>query len=455
MHSPVLLRWIVYILSCVVVLLSRRASPTPAVNVVLQASFNSAPYLLELLETAAEENSTAYFPLLDRIAEGRFLDCTTDEELYTLFLQVLQDDGHITTPEALSSLQFALSIHSAAPRIEAHYQYYNTSVEPSLMVAQDAACPVWVYFDGKQHCSPALDRAQQDVEEQLKNVEVLPFDRVLGGVTEQSGPPSILYADITSPLFGQFHQTISSTARNGQTSYRVRYRPASIPNARPLAIHGYGVELTLKRTDYIVIDDRGDDKGDDTNKKASEVTESEPEEVVLEAEELADLKPLSTSELRGLGLKTASFVMSSDDPFDTLIKMSQDFPKHSSAITKRNVSGDLLAEHRHNRDVLLPAGYNVVWMNGMQVEARQMDAFALLERMRRERSLVDSLRDIGFSGSESVQILSHPSIAESKVNIEAQRYDYRDNAEGSKVIIWLNDIEKDKRYQDWPAYLNA
>ena len=154
----------------------------PTVNVALQASFNAPPYILELLlvplkiqmrlciegltfcrETAAEENSTAYFPILDRIAEGRFADCNSDHELYSNFLQVLRDDGHLTDAEALSSFQFALSIHSAAPRIEAHYHYYDTSVEPSLMIAQDAACPVWVHFDGKQYCSPALDRAQQDV----------------------------------------------------------------------------------------------------------------------------------------------------------------------------------------------------------------------------------------------------------------------------------------------------
>ena len=90
------------------------------------------------------------------------MDCATDQETYNTFLQVLEDDRHITSPEALSSFQFALSIHSAAPRIEAHYQYYDSSVEPSLMVAQDAACPVWVHFEGKQYCSPALDRAQQD-----------------------------------------------------------------------------------------------------------------------------------------------------------------------------------------------------------------------------------------------------------------------------------------------------
>lgn len=470
-----------------VIALSRSVSATPAVNVALQASFNSAPYLLELLlvtlpeqsagglsrltlfyrETAAEENATAYFPLLDRIADGYFVDCATDEELYTKFLHAVQNDGHITTPETISSLQFALSIHSAAPRIEAHYQYYDTSVESSLMVAQDAACPVWVHFDGKQYCSPALDRAQQAMENpryvqfvgsgqqqsscSARSLEVLPFDRVLGGPVDHNTPSSILYADITSPMFRQFHQTVSKTARNGETSYRIRYRPAATATGRSLVVNGYGVELALKRTDYIVIDDRGDD----SKEEAPEASSPEAEEIVLEAEELADLKPLSTSELRGLGLKTASFVMSSEDPFDTLIKVSQDFPKHSSAITKRNVSDPLLVEHHHNREVILPAGYNVVWMNGMQVEARQMDAFALLERMRRERTLTGSLREIGFSGSEAVRLLSHSSIAESKVDTEAQRYDYQDASEGERVIIWLNDIEKDKRYQDWPTYLTA
>ena len=75
---------------------------------------------------------------------------------------MLRADGHVADPEALSSFQWALSIHAAAPRIEAHYQYYNTSIQSSLMVAQDAACPIWVHAEGKQYCSPALERAQQD-----------------------------------------------------------------------------------------------------------------------------------------------------------------------------------------------------------------------------------------------------------------------------------------------------
>jgi len=276
----------------------------------------------------------------------------------------------------------------------------------------------------------------------------------LGESSDPLHPSSILYADITSPLFGQFHQTISKTARSGHTSYRIRYRPSLSSSGKPLVVNGYGIELALKRTDYIVIDDR-DGGGGENMVEASEMPPIEQQDVVLETEELADLKPLSAKEVLGLGLKAASFVMASEDPFDTLLSVSQDFPKHSLAITKRNTSTDFAAEHRRNRDVLLPAGFNVIWMNGRQIEARQMDAFALLERLRRERSILGSVKELGFTGSEAVQLLSHPAIAESKTQGESQRYDYRDEIEKGKVIIWLNDIEKDKRYEGWSTHSSA
>lgn len=239
-------------------------------------------------------------------------------------------------------------------------------------------------------------------------------------------------------------------ARKGQTSYRIRYRRAAAAAERPLVVNGYGVELALKKTDYIVIDDRtAETEGSEIDIPAMET------EDVIDGEEFADLKPLSSTELLGLGVKAASFIMASENPFETLLKVSQDFPKHSFSISKRNASTDFVTEHRSNRDTLLPSGYNVIWMNGMQVEARQMDAFALLEQLRRERSIISSVRDLGFTGSEAVQILSHPAIAEAKAGGDSQRYDYRDTIEGGKVIIWLNNIEKDKRYAGWPTEAEA
>lgn len=420
------------------------ATASPSINVELKTSFSSAPYLLELLETAADENATSYFPLLDRIAEGYFPRGSTDQQLYQKFVQVLNEDGHMPNPETLSSFQFALAMRSSAPRIEAHYQYYHTAVEPSLKAEQDTSCLVWVFFDGKQFCSPTLDKPHGEVHEESQS-QVLQFDRVLGN---PAAPTSILYADITSHDFGKFHRTLVETAREGKTSYRIRHRKSSFAETTPLIIPGYGVELALKRTDYIVIDDREDD-----NKEVS--VPIKKEEVKFEDEEVADLKPLSTSELFSLGIKASSFIMESDNPLDTLVKLSQDFPKYSSAIASHNATKDFVDEHEYNRAQLVPAGMNILWMNGVQLIERQVEALDLLDILRKERKLISGVRDLGLTAPEAIRLLSHSAVATVKADGEAQRFDWRDDIEGGNVIIWLNDIEKDKRYEGWPSVLAA
>lgn len=127
----------------------------------------------------------------------------TDKELYDRFIGVLREDGHLVDEEALSSFKLALSLHSTAPRIEAHYQYYNTSVEPSMMVAQDAACPIWIHTDGKQYCSPGLEHAQQDVNGELF-VDIFLVFSFFSVRLSSCGGPADLTADIgnlsSSPL---------------------------------------------------------------------------------------------------------------------------------------------------------------------------------------------------------------------------------------------------------------
>lgn len=208
------------------------------------------------------------------------------------------------------------------------------------------------------------------------------------------------------------------------------------------------MELALKRTDYIVIDDRQAEEA--AKKPASDATQS-----VLQNEEVTDLKPLSESELKGLGLKAGSFVMGSEDPLDTLLKLSQDFPKHSSAIAAHGVSEEFLKEHKENREAILPAGYNILWINGVQVMPRDVDAFALPEHLRRERQIINGVRKLGFSAPEAIGVLSNSAIARAKDNDDPQRYDWRDTTEGGKVIMFLNNLEKDKRYAEWPASLRA
>lgn len=273
------------------------------------------------------------------------------------------------------------------------------------------------------------------------------FDRVLGDV---SLPPAVLYADVSSPMFKDFHEILSGMARQGQISYRVRYRPPQHWTSRPLFVSGYGVELALKRTDYIVIDDRDAEQRDESSRDGAAAN---PEEFKENAPD--DLRPLSSSEVSRLGLNSASYVMDSEGPLDTLIKLSQNFPKYSSAVAAHNASKELRNEIRANRARMIPPGYNVLWINGVQIDSRQIDAFSLLEHLRRERRLIEKFRDLGISAQEAVKLLAHPVLAESHSNEDVQRYDYRDALDGSDVIIWLNNLQRDSRYESWPNGLES
>ncbi|KAM0714359.1 hypothetical protein Q7P37_010146 [Cladosporium fusiforme] len=422
----------------------------PSVNVALKTSFGAPTYLVELLETAADENATAYFPLLDRIADGYFDTAQTDQDLYTSFRKLLQDDGHLSKPEDLSSFDLALSMHSTAPKLEAHFQYYNTAVQPTIEQEEEGVCESWVHvpWSGQRFCSPELSESSaRQVRNEDNEVSALPFDRILGCAT--CGKHAVLYADITSPSFREFHKTITKTAKDDRSSYRVRYKPNKEASRQPLLVSGYGVELALKRTDYIVIDDRKNDES------ADEGTVKPEDATLNEEEEVSDLRPLAARELRRLGIKAASFVLAHDAPFDTLVKLSRDFPKHSSSIAATDVSDEFLKEHHDNRDALLSPGFNVLWINGVQIMGRDVDAYTLLEHLRRERKTINSVRGLGLTAPEAVELLSHEAITASQVDQEPQRYDWRDELEGGNVIMWLNDIEKDKRYENWPASTSA
>jgi UDP-glucose:glycoprotein glucosyltransferase len=252
------------------------------------------------------------------------------------------------------------------------------------------------------------------------------------------------------PRFKKFHRTISKTAREGKTSYRLRHVPSVWAVMKPhVVVNGYGVELQLKRTDYIVIDDRQAEQGEKPSSQKPLGTGLDSDE------DVSDLKPLSKDELRNLSPNAASFVMKSDQPMDTLLKLVQDFPKYTSTIAGHNASADFMEEHDNNRDLLLAPGASMIWINGVQIPAREVNPHALLAHMRRERKLINGVRSQGLSASDAVSLLSHSAITESQTGNDVQRYDFRDAAEGGSIIIWMNNIEKDSRYEDWPTELRA
>jgi UDP-glucose:glycoprotein glucosyltransferase len=392
-------------------------------------------------ETAADENPDVYFPIRDRIADGYFESTTSDHDLYHRFLKLLDEDQLLVESESLSSFKLALSIRNSAPRIEAHYQFYNTSIQPAL---GENRCETWLEVQGKQYCDPTTDKEDGKLSSSTVS-QILPFDRVLN---PGSGILVTLYTDITSKDFSKFHKIAAEAAKKGKSAYRIRYKPVDESLGNPLVMSGYGVELALKRTDYIVIDDRKKDDDSSESTPSSKPTEGE-----LEDQDVDDMKPLARSEVKDLAMKAAHYALASDNPLETLLKITQDFPKHSASLAQHVVTDEFNEEFIANRETFLPTGASVIWINGAQYDPRKVDAFSLLDHLRRERKLINGFKSMGLSAGEAITLLSNPALMEAyaKGQKDVQRYDWRDEKEGGEVILWLNNIEKDKRYSDWPT----
>ena len=88
--------------------------------------------------------------MLDSLTKTELLSLQTEKDYYEKALAVLRSE-YLTDPVTLGSFELGLSLHTAAPKIEAYYQFYNTSVIPSLG-KQYRPCDTWVHWHGEQLC---------------------------------------------------------------------------------------------------------------------------------------------------------------------------------------------------------------------------------------------------------------------------------------------------------------
>ena len=71
----------------------------------------------------------------------------------------------------------------------------------------------------------------------------------------------------------------------------------------------------------------------------------------------------------------------------------------------------------------------------------------LLRILRKERVLINSLTSLGLKPNQAIDLLTHPAVAaaQSDTGITDGVFDASDRTEGGGVIVYWNDISKDKR----------
>lgn len=72
----------------------------------------------------------------------------------------------------------------------------------------------------------------------------------------------------------------------------------------------------------------------------------------------------------------------------------------------------------------------------------------LLRTLKTEQDLIEIFERIGFTAEQAIGVMTDPALAkmESSNNVR-EPTDYFDVR--SDLVIWLNNLEKDKRYKAW------
>ena len=111
------------------------------------------------------------------------------------------------------------------------------------------------------------------------------------------------------------------------------------------------------------------------------------------------------------------------------------------------VSPQIAGELAANSQRIQP-GMNFFWINGARVEENDMSVLKLVDVLKKEKNLMRTIAGLGLKKSDSLKVLSHSAVASAQKDggVTDGLFDASDRIEGGGVVVWWNDLEKDKRY---------
>ncbi|TFK19735.1 hypothetical protein FA15DRAFT_759842 [Coprinopsis marcescibilis] len=450
------------------------AASSPPVQVSLRTSWPAPPVLIEILETVGLENPDAFFPFLDLITDPEVLHSSTSlspEAIHQASLKVAVSKGLFAKPGSLSNVELQLALHAASPKIEAFYNYYTSYVNKTLACNGGS----WVDWYGEVVCDVDTLKKLAGTETigtgAYPRPEALSFDHAYPPSEQLVSKPArtaILYVSLPSPNFRALHTYLYALA--SQDDPRVEYVLRHIPpphreNGRRTNLSGYGVSLDLKKMDYLALDDRFSGGKRQQSTKDDELEGEElldPVQALIETFPLDDSAPdasvaLTKEEIEDLGAKAAQLIASSPSPLDTLLQLSQDFPRYATSLARRVSANSSISDELHANSLKAKRGVNVLWLNGVAVENHDVEPLPLLRLLKKERTLMVGLEAVGLSRQQAFGVLTHPAVAGAQREAGGADvlYDASDRAEGGGLVVYWNDLEKDARYAGWSPTLHT
>lgn len=437
-----------------------------SLNISLEAPWKALPFAVQLIESYASANELWYQPIVEKIVgvesddtdDDDDYDDLTDEELYNRVSLGID-------PSSKALVDLHLVYKMVTPRILAHYQHFAEVEEylKSQCTTDSFGNTVdgnsWVVYNNKVYCSPDDLYAIQTEED--RGASPLAFDRVIG---DESAPLLVLYGDGVSESFKEMLRNLYLSARDGKLRFVWRYVPVGDDNE---VLPGYGVDLTLKRTDYLTVESLKKKKS-----QAKNVNFVKDPLSVLASDEI---RPVESD--IALGYKLTKYVLSQENLYEALRLVLENFPKYAHHIGHAvSEVSDVKRAADYNEEMGASEDSNGLYINGATVDKDHLDIHVVISALTSELSLIQELQHHGLSITQAKRIIfkfallsavketqfrqGNTLMGENENRFQVYKHSFYNDRHSRGGVVFFNDIENDKSYEFYEAdrqaaYLNS
>ncbi|GLI71786.1 hypothetical protein VaNZ11_017131 [Volvox africanus] len=477
-------------------------------SLTLKARFNATSYLLEAVEFLADEDAYLVWDFLDQISGSETGDAELDDG--TCWRSITERAAKLLTPSVGKLIPLALGVRQYAAKLQMirqlaeqfHPEQMSSHATSCCFVSVDGAVATT-----PQILSDLLNGIAAPYSSYSESEQLFSFDHIHPGEvgrpkTDADGDSAeiyprvaILYGSPGLPCFSPLYEELKRLASDPENNLMFVLRPLLRAACEPfsgcaragtggqLLLPGWGVEAALKNTEYSAMDDKemtrqhqqggseedevgaaadfgsGDAavvKGFRLDVLAARRPQLRQELLTFRDQLLAaddDESALKVWDLRDVGLQATQRILGSSDPLALLTELSQNFPGIVSSLSRQSVSSSLKSAVTHNQQ-FVSAGANFLLLNGLAVDVNNFDFFAFLTRLRSEMRLRDTLvgAPLELPSELAKQVLAlraeESALPGSGGGEESEpRLNLGSSSAMAKHVVFLNDLERDSRYQ--------
>ncbi|ODV91172.1 glycosyltransferase family 24 protein, partial [Tortispora caseinolytica NRRL Y-17796] len=395
------------------------------ISVSLNASWNSPPYAMQVIESIAAHNNTKYFQLIDYLLDNDLNLFGTDQQVYDRLFTAAHDLALFSELEE-SIVKMQLALQTSAALIQTHFELFDIVKSSSNM--NDKV----IFHNGDWLSKDDLYALQTATN--YEDPELHPFDRIYPNGSEDV-PVMILYFDISDPEFFEYHNILRGFAEEQRYRYVIRYAPPKTHSGNKLVLPGISGSLYLKRTDYIVVDDRD----------VPEASSSDEDSLIASVDSLQ----VSESQLRVFGNKLSAYLCKRTDPLKEALRVVGNLPLFTKKLVNAKINTKPFRKAMdENFAKGLGPGTNALYLNGRPVYYIDDGPYTLSNVLREEAVLIKKLASLGLTPLQAGQLITDTSIMTAKEKTLSIRFDWRDSAD-IPAIVYINDIEHDQQYSMW------